>query len=71
MKTEIIEAGNKSGKYPQLMMMNEDKMVVLFSEPKVGVVVFSRSGWKPGHFSTSWTMECFTDFKGKLVLSND
>ena len=70
MKTEIIEEENNADEYPKLMV-GLNGTLVLFSEPKIGMVMISGRGWEPGHYSTAWTMEGFTDFKGKLVLSND
>jgi len=69
MKTEIIKEENKADEYPRLMV-GVNGTVVLFREPKIGTVLSGR-GWEPSHYSTSWAMGGFTDFKGKVVLSND
>lgn len=57
-------------KYPGLYV-NRWKTVVLFSEPKAGVVVHAGNGLiKVGEYSDEWLMDLFTPFTGTVTLSN-
>lgn len=78
MKSEIV--GNqdvqKGRTYPWLghsyIGNKEWEKVVLFVEHDTGVVV-SAIGNKVvlGELSDNWNEECFTEFKGRVILSND
>lgn len=67
----IINVQAKS--YPILMLPNDSeiKIVVLFSEPKVGIVVATGNPlFSLGHRQEDWDMSVFKDFTGTVILSN-
>ena len=68
---------NKINLFPKLMIATKqdipDKgIIVLFTEKCKGFVVYTPNDYRPlGYSSTSFVMECFTDFDGSITLSND
>ena len=56
--------------FPKLMIDKND-LIVLFSSPKLGVVVKGDNLlWKVGEHGEAWVMDRFTDFRGSVTLSN-
>ena len=58
--------------YP-CIMYSENGHVVLFSEPKVGVVIHAETSkqYTVGFFSSKWSMHRFKLYKGSINLSNE
>ena len=58
--------------YPKLMISKSGN-VVLFSSPKVGVAILVENDgpYTVGEHIEDWVQEEFTDYTGKLELSND
>ena len=83
MRSTLIDKQEKAReiKYPCLKIYNDKgglgEYVVLFTEPKRGVVVYSENEClKVGDDETVndaiyWAEECFTNFKGTIELSNN
>ena len=60
--------------YPKLMKLVGDGLIVLFNSPRHGVVMVpdNNGDHKIGDFSANWhTENLWTDFDGKIELSND
>jgi len=70
MKSQITH--KTSPEYPKLMQSKSgSNIVVLFSEPGVGIVVNGKDSLNPiGSFSHGWAMDYFEDFDGSITLSN-
>jgi hypothetical protein len=57
-------------RFPKIMRSLKGK-VVLFTEPKVGVVIFDEDDYQElGYHSTYWDMVCFEDYDGSITLQN-
>ncbi len=57
--------------FPKLMISNKD-MVVLFDSYGQGIVVHQGSGGSKLYlYQKTFNMELFTDYYGKVILSND
>ena len=70
MKSEkvSVEVGSN---FPKLMESASRRRVVLFAEPKKGVVVWTNEeaeGYCVGDFRDDWIMHCFTDYLGDILL---
>ena len=69
-KSEVVINARVDAGYPKLMI-NTDGDVVLFKEVEKGTIVFvGKSLNYLAYFSSMWNMDYFTDFVGKLTLSN-
>ena len=74
MKSKLVE--KQKNNYPCLkecIRGSKEKMIVLFTEPKTGVVVYSTwdFGNSVGHYSNGWMEEEFHIYNGEVTLSND
>lgn len=70
MKSVVTKA--QEVKFPKLMQSSRTGTIVLFREPCVGTVVADPSSALPlGYYSDGWDKSLFTDFHGKIELSND
>jgi len=69
---EIEKSKHTAKPYPKLMI-SKIGIVVLFSSPRVGVFILAKNGgpYTVGEHLEDWTMSQFTDYTGKLELSND
>lgn len=72
MKSKIkVNKKFKALKYPKLMAGSTTGVVVLMVEDSCGTVVYQADNNSPqGSFSDKWSMASFTDFKGRVILSN-
>jgi len=67
----VISNKEKIGKYPRLMIARNE-MIVLFSAPKIGVIIdIGKGAGLIGEFSNDFIMDSFKDFEGSINLSND
>lgn len=71
MKSEKIDYEEKwEPKYPYLGKL--DKIVVLFTESKTGMVVFTEDDiHKIGEYGDGWNEHLFRKHLGKITLSNE
>ena len=69
--SKVVNAINPNRtEFPKLMI-GATNAIVLFSDETSGVVVRSGSeGYEIGHPSNSWAPSAFTNFNGKVELSN-
>lgn len=76
MKSKVKLSKVKYKEFPKLMSNKQYNFIVLFEEPKKGVVLFNNEkdqGFPPhyiGYYSEHWAMDRFEDFNGKLTLKN-
>jgi hypothetical protein len=56
-------------RFPCMMIAEKTGTVVLFSEPKKGVIVKDNLQKQVGYFNDDWDMERFTPFEGTVKLS--
>lgn len=57
--------------YPKLLANADKTLVVLFSQARVGMVVYSTvNDLDVGHFSEAWVMPTFYHFNGLVELKN-
>lgn len=69
MKTKIKYKENET-KFPKLMI-SPNNLIVLFTEPEIGTVVFCQHGFHNiGTYEENWLMQNFKDFDGIVELSN-
>ena len=68
MKVVAKELPGQTKSYPKLMVSDQGT-IILFSACGVGTILASKSHGV-GHHATSWSMECFKDFNGEVILSN-
>jgi len=75
MKSEIVmnAEDQKERTYPWIGESIKEKMLVLFTGEKAGVVINKgkQEFWGIGCQIDYWEMSCFKEFKGKVLLSND
>ena len=72
MKSAIDEnKKEQSRNYPYLGELGFDNLVILFTEPRTGIVVSQGNGWDIGDNNDSWNESDFKPFNGKVILSND
>jgi hypothetical protein len=72
MKTKVITIGNIKPNHIFPKLMESDNGIVLFTDNKSGTAVhIKNSSYSLGDVSSTWYIDNFTDFKGKLELSND
>ena len=79
MQTKVSEALELvPSKFPKLMRTLDNGTIVLFNEPCIGTVIvppvegYHRAVLQyEGYYSTTWHMDYFEDFKGKVTLEND
>ena len=74
MKSVIKNGESTTNSYPCLKEATSEngKIVVLFSEPCKGTIVWSdRKNQTVGAFSSSWAERFFDAFNGTIELSND
>ncbi len=58
--------------FPKLMVGNRSGIIVLMVKSCAGTVVGNPASDFPlGTFSSTWTLEYFTDYPGTITLSND
>lgn len=73
MKTTVIpEETKKELPFPKLMIAEDGKIVLFFSD-KVGTVIDlgdNNSGDRIGEYSNDWHMNSFQDFYGSIIMSN-
>ena len=61
----------KVNQYPCLKICSGDSEVVLFAEPKKGIIVaIGTSHYKVGYYSSTWIEERFKVYEGKVILEN-
>ena len=69
---EKKEAKAKDSGYPVLKISQHNKLIVLFTAKKDGVVVGNPTDDGPiGHNSGCWLEEVFDTFNGKVTLKNN
>ena len=66
---EFIEITDKP--FPKLMNSKNKCVVVAFTEPKKGTVVWKNPGISLFEYRTNWEMLFFEDFTGKVTLEED
>ena len=75
MKSIIKNGEGATNSYPCLKVATnvKGKIVVLFSEPSTGTIIWSdRENQPVGEFSEDWAeKDCFLPFNGTIELSND
>lgn len=72
MKSELSATKVIREKYPYLGYSDEHDMVVLFTEPYVGVVLYSCDAAFPiGYRNISWRENTFVRSVSAVTLSND
>lgn len=73
MKSEVINnSESKKIEFPCLMKSNtNENLIVLFTKIECGTVVSQTKVYDLGYVSEDWEMKYFTEFKGKVILSND
>lgn len=60
----------KPREYPYLAINKNHEFIVLFSEPRVGVIVYSGvSRYELGKLDTTWYEENFEPFHGYVTIS--
>lgn len=65
-----LECKDNEINFPKLMISSKD-LIVLFTEPEIGTVVFSSNGLHSvGEHYEGWLMPNFKDFNGVVELSN-
>ena len=72
MKVEVIESKEKEEiPYPKLMESPKGAIVLMYKEGE-GILLKSNpsSGFEIGEYICGLAMNCFTDFEGKLELTN-
>ena len=66
-------SGIQSG-FPKMMVAGDGE-VVMFSAPDVGMVLVPGKSYSEsnpvGYYHDSWDMSYFSDFSGKVTLSNE
>lgn len=71
MKVEVIKEEKKTErKYPYLGEAKSG-IVVLFLEPKVGIVLRTNSTYYTGEYRCDWHEDFFKPLEGKITLQND
>ena len=72
MEVTVSNVGRAERKYPWIGIA-EGGELVLFVGDSEGVAVDNgpREGDEVGHYSSTWRMDAFTEFKGSVTLSND
>ena len=72
MKVKVIESkGKEEIPYPKLMESNSGAIVLMYKEGEGTVLKLnSKGGLEMGEYVPGWEMDCFTDFDGKLELTN-
>jgi hypothetical protein len=59
--------------FPKLMESKITDLIVLFSQPEIGVIVFkpeTNSIFGLGCYEKDWKMINFTDYNGEITLKN-
>ena len=73
MKVEVnTENESKSLPFPKLMYSEDDGLIVLFIEFRKGILLSDPKSLyknKGNHYSECWAMNCFTDFKGSITIT--
>jgi len=71
MKSTLETKNSVVAEYPKPLMSNDKDIVVLFSEPGKGMVIWVSEGskYKMGEYSDSWSMVCFKeDFNYRVII---
>jgi len=60
------------GKFPKLMVMQPESVIVLFTNSGTGIVLSTGNNCYPlGYLHNDWNMIFFTDYTGSITLEND
>lgn len=69
MKVTLKGETEKGKEYPFIGVTNNEKLIVIFSEEGIGIVI-GGSDYGLGHLSDDWSMNNFKPFKGTVTLEN-
>ena len=56
--------------FPKIMK-GELGSIVLFREPKKGMLIIPNNGFPVGYYQEQWNMDLFTDYNESITLQND
>ena len=56
--------------FPKIMK-GEFGSIVLFTEPKKGMLIFPNDSFPVGYYNEKWDMDVFTDYNEPITLQND
>lgn len=72
MKSVLVENTGKEPKNEYPVLKHNGSLVVLFTEPKTGVVVHSPGyNYPVGDYSSKWNESMFDTLDGEVKLSNN
>jgi len=70
MKVTVGEKVKETKQFPKYMYSEITKLVVLMTEPKVGIVTTSDGVREFGYQANDWVMGCFTDVESPEVAQS-
>ena len=72
MKVEVKDKVSEI-KFPCLMISEDKKFIVLFSNMNCGTCIYSLDSiiYEIGSYSEAWIMPLFVPFDGEITLKND
>ena len=70
MKVTVGEKVKETKQFPKYMYSKITKLVVLMTEPKVGIVTTSDGVREFGYQANDWVMGCFTDVESPEVAQS-
>jgi len=72
MNVEVNETESSSQDFEYTFMgISVNGLIVLFVNKGCGTVIKADEHNRKGKYYESWTMACFSKFKGKITITND
>ena len=67
---KTTEEKNEPKPFPKLMKSDYDDMIVLFTEPSIGTIIWASKTYEIGRTSRDFQIKAFTDYNEPITIQN-